>query len=405
VDDNKHNDQFNASWQLPDENNTADQDEDRSSAADLIRKKVEAAYTHEPDAEDEAEDLEDLGKKYHHSKHQEFIYNLTNSGRPLHEVQIAWHEYYAGLPDDEKHQVWQEFYAAHAEAAHHPAMTHAEPAPQPHHEVLERPAHSPRKTKTAQRLTQAKNRVKQHPVVKKSTANQALHSLLFGLGIGSIVILVFMFSFFNERIIAPFIQPSRTVSNIPIIAGSGSVGPDPEVIIPKINVEIPVVYDTAATNDTVIQKDLEQGVVHYAGTANPGQNGNLVIVGHSSNNIFNPGKYKFAFVLLHQLQPGDTFYLLKDGKRYTYQIYKRQVVSPDDVSVLGTMDKPATATLITCDPPGTSNNRLVVTGEQIDPSPDNNTAAANQSKVTTSATIIPGNSPSLWSRLTHWFTE
>jgi sortase A len=241
--------------------------------------------------------------------------------------------------------------------------------------------------------------------VKKSAANQTLHSLLFGLGTGSIVILIFMFSFFNERIIAPFIQPSRTVSNIPIIAGSGDVGPDPEVIIPKINVEIPVVYDTAATNDTVIQKDLEQGVVHYAGTANPGQDGNLVIVGHSSNNIFNPGKYKFAFVLLHQLQPGDTFYLLKDGKRYTYQVYQRQIVSPNDVSVLGATDKAATATLITCDPPGTSNNRLVVTGEQIDPSPTVNIAAANQSAVTANATIIPGNSPSLWSRLTRWFTQ
>jgi len=110
-------------------------------------------------------------------------------------------------------------------------------------------------------------------------------------------------------------------------------------------------------------------------------------------------------VLLHQLQPGDTFYLLKDGKRYTYQIYKRQVVSPNDVSVLGASDKPATATLITCDPPGTSNNRLVVTGEQIDPSPDGNLAASNQAKVAADATIIPGNSPSLWSRLTNWFTQ
>jgi sortase A len=398
-DNRKQSGQFDASWQLPDD------DQDRNSAAELIRKRVEAAYTHEPDAEDETEDLEGLGKRYPRSKHQEFIYNLTNSGRPLHEVQAAWHEYYAGLPDSQKHEVWQEFYAAHAQAAHHPAMTHEEAAPQPNHEVLEHPVRPPRKTKAAERLSEAKKRVKQHPAIKKSAANQTLHSLLFGLGTGSIVILIFMFSFFNERIIAPFIQPSRNISNIPIIAGKGGVGPNPEVIIPKINVEIPVVYDTAATNDTVIQKDLEQGVVHYAGTANPGQDGNLVIVGHSSNNIFNPGKYKFAFVLLHQLQPGDTFYLLKDGKRYTYQVYKRQVVAPNDVSVLGTMDKPATATLITCDPPGTSNNRLVVTGEQIDPSPDSNAAAADQTHVASSATIIPGNSPSLWSRLTHWFTE
>ena len=405
MDNNKHSDQFNASWKLPDEpQQSGGRDGDKNPAADLIRKKVEAAYSHEPDAREESEDIEDLGKKLHRSQHQEFIYNLTNSGRPLHEIQTAWHEYYAGLTDTEKHQVWQEFYATHAQTAQHPALTHQELMPQPHHEVLERP-HVHHKPKAASKLSEAKKRMSQHPAVKKTAANQTLHSLLFGLGTGSIVILIFMFSFFNERIIAPFIQPSRSVSNIPIIAGSGSVGPNPEVIIPKINVEIPVVYDAGATNDTVIQKDLEQGVVHYAGTAEPGQDGNLVIVGHSSNNIFNPGKYKFAFVLLHQLQPGDTFYLLKDGKRYTYQIYKRQVVSPNDVSVLGASDKPATATLITCDPPGTSNNRLVVIGEQIDPSPDGNLAASNQAKVAADATIIPGNSPSLWSRLTNWFTQ
>jgi sortase A len=406
MDDNKHSDQFNASWQLPDEPQHDDQDEpdDKNPAADLIRRKVEAAYSHEPDVRQESEEVEELSPRAGRSKHQEFIYNLTNSGRPLHEIQTAWHEYYAGLTDAEKHKVWQEFYASHEQAAHHPAVTHQEVRPQPAHEVLERPKPKTRKA-AVHKAAAAKARVKQRPAVQKSAANQTLHSLLFGLGTGSIVILIFMFSFFNERIIAPFIQPSRTAGNIPFIASGGDVGTNPEVIIPKINVEIPVVYDASATNDTVIQQDLMQGVVHYAGTAAPGQNGNLVIVGHSSNNILNPGKYKFAFVLLHELQPGDTFYLQKDGKRYTYQIYSRRIVSPNDTSVLGATDKPATATLITCDPPGTSNNRLVVTGEQIDPSPAANVAAIDQTALASSNTVIPGNSPSLWSRLTGWFTR
>jgi sortase A len=406
MDDNKHSDQFNASWQLPDEPQHDDQDEpdDKNPAADLIRRKVEAAYSHEPDVRQESEEVEELSPRAGRPKHQEFIYNLTNSGRPLHEIQTAWHEYYAGLTDAEKHKVWQEFYASHEQAAHHPAVTHQEVRPQPAHEVLERPKPKTRKA-AVHKAAAAKARVKQRPVVQKSAANQTLHSLLFGLGTGSIVILIFMFSFFNERIIAPFIQPSRTAGNIPFIASGGDVGTNPEVIIPKINVEIPVVYDASATNDTVIQQDLMQGVVHYAGTAAPGQNGNLVIVGHSSNNILNPGKYKFAFVLLHELQPGDTFYLQKDGKRYTYQIYSRRIVSPNDTSVLGATDKPATATLITCDPPGTSNNRLVVTGEQIDPSPAANVAAIDQTALASSNTVIPGNSPSLWSRLTGWFTR
>jgi sortase A len=152
------------------------------------------------------------------------------------------------------------------------------------------------------------------------------------------------------------------VANTEIIATGEAGGNTPEIIIPKINVEIPVVYDVNTIEEAAVEKGLERGVVHYANTSLPGQDGNVVIFGHSSNNIFNPGKYKFAFVLLSRLENGDTFYLQKDGKRYTYQIYKKQIVNPSNVGVLTDAEKSATATLITCDPPGTSTNRLVVVG-------------------------------------------
>jgi sortase A len=227
-----------------------------------------------------------------------------------------------------------------------------------------------------------------------------LHSLLFGLGIGSLVIIIFLFSFFNERFIAPFIQPSRNVTSTPIISDSSAVNSNPEIIIPKINVEIPVIYTVTTIDANAVENALEGGVVHYADTAEPGQDGNGVIVGHSSNNIFNQGKYKFAFVLLSRLESGDTFYLQKDGVRYTYQVYKKSIVSPTDVSVLGLQDKSATFSLITCDPPGTSTNRLVVVGQQISPDPSANLASAPTSNVlATKTAIIPSNSPSLWSRL------
>jgi sortase A len=215
--------------------------------------------------------------------------------------------------------------------------------------------------------------------------------------------LIFLFSFFNERFIAPFIQPSRNVSNTEIIAGGGTGGNNPEIIIPKINVEIPVVYDVNTIEESAVEKGLERGVVHYADTAMPGQDGNLVIFGHSSNNIFNPGKYKFAFVLLSHLENGDTFYIQKDGKRYTYQVYKKTIVSPSEVGVLTSTEKAATATLITCDPPGTSTNRLVVVGEQISPDPAQNSAQVATSTTKDKVAVIPGNGPTLWSRFVRWF--
>ncbi|MCA9333489.1 sortase, partial [Candidatus Saccharibacteria bacterium] len=104
---------------------------------------------------------------------------------------------------------------------------------------------------------------------------------------------------------------------------------------------------------------------------------------------------------LNKLETGDLFYLTKDGVRYAYRVYEKRIVSPTDTSVLGPTSKPATATLITCDPPGTSINRLIVVGEQISPDPSQNAASTAQ-PLNQEPAVIPGNAPSLWSRITDW---
>ena len=93
-----------------------------------------------------------------------------------------------------------------------------------------------------------------------------------------------------------------------------------------------------------------------------------------------------------------------NSKRYIYRVYDKKIVSPTDVSVLGPTEKTATATLITCDPPGTATNRLVVIGEQISPTTDNN-VAANPEPVVEEPEIVPGNSESLFHRLFSWIWE
>lgn len=214
-----------------------------------------------------------------------------------------------------------------------------------------------------------------------------------------------LFGFFNERFIAPFISPSRTVSSAPIIMDPDSVatGPEPKLIIPKINVEIPVVYDEPSVEEEAIQNALERGVVHYANTPLPGELGNGVIFGHSSNNILNKGKYKFAFVLLKRLEIGDTFIVQKDSKRYVYRVFEKKVVPPTDMSVLDKTSKPATFTLITCDPPGTTINRLVVIAEQISPDPAGNIASSSQQNAPLATpAYLPGDAPTLWSRIWGW---
>jgi sortase A len=193
-------------------------------------------------------------------------------------------------------------------------------------------------------------------------------------------------------------QPGRS-SAAPVIVTSDSVdATTPSVIIPKINVQIPVVYDLPNGSEAAVQNALESGVAHYPSTKVPGEKGNAAFFGHSSNNIFNKGKYKFAFVLLHKLKTGDTFYLTYGGKVYGYKVISTNIVPPSQVDVL--YDVPgqsATATLITCDPPGTSLNRLVVVGEQVSPDPAGNSAPSASTGDTGGE--LPGNGPTLWTRM------
>jgi len=378
------------------------EDADQLAAAELVRKKVAAAYAKEPDLATEEADLEEAPPNSKPSKHQNYILDLINSGKPITDINREWHEYYQGLSDLEKHDVWQEFYSTHARASHFSSEVPSL-APAAEEAAIKKTIARPPQSVARPKPSRLEEMIpRKFPQVPKVSLRDGLHSLMFGLGTGLIVLVILLFSFFNERFIAPLIQPSRHVNDIPLIS-NGPVGNNPEIIIPKINVEIPVVYGVDTVDEASVDNALESGVVHYADTAMPGQDGNLVIVGHSSNNIFNPGKYKFAFVLLSRMDSGDTFYIQKDGKRYTYQVYEKKIVSPDDTSVLAPVtDKTAVATLITCDPPGTSINRLIVRGEQISPDASTNTPASGTNAVATSTKVVPGNSPSLWSRLWSW---
>ena len=394
-------------------------------AANLIRQKLANLYAQEPSTKQEIAEVQEVAKPQ--SKHQRFMLELSTSGRSLADIQTAWHNYYIQLPDNEKHEVWKEFYENNAQTSryqqfadqHHPVAVPqtSVPAdainPNEHNDIVvaDHVPVSPKETTSHRTVADIKRQIAGRANARGSlTIKHHVQSVLFGLSIGLVVVVITLFSFFNEYFIAPFIQPSRNASATPIIIGTDGVAPSttPEVIIPKINVEAPLNFSVPTVNEGDIENALEDGVVHYPTTVLPGQTGNTAFFGHSSNNILNPGHYKFVFTLLHELVPGDTFYLTYGDKVYAYQVFQKEIVSPNDVSVLDNVPgKTATATLITCDPPGTSINRLVVWGEQVSPSPTTNTAGSNTSSTATAATQLPGNGPSLWSRMTReiegWF--
>lgn len=363
-------------------------------AARLIRDKLERIYDGEPNALSE---LSEAKNSSHRSKHQQFMYELSTSGKNLATVQTEWHKYYQDLPDDEKHQVWQEFYSSQSLLAkgttEKPAS--AQTLAEHKHQAAVRPRQRDKSKKQLQ--DSIKNKVS---AGGKLSTKHHLQSLLFGLGMGLIALFIVLFGFFNEVIIAPFMQPGRISASTPLIISNDGVAPSatPEVIIPKINVEIPVDYSLTTTDEAAVETALESGIVHYPSTSRPGETGNAAFFGHSSNNIFNSGKYKFAFVLLHKLVPGDTFYLTYNSKVYVYKVITTTVVDPSNIGVLNPVPgQTATATLITCDPPGTSLRRLVVVGQQISPDPAGNSAATSK-EVSTTPQELPGNGPTLFGR-------
>ena len=147
--------------------------------------------------------------------------------------------------------------------------------------------------------------------------------------------------------------------------------PDNRIVIPKIGKNIPIVQvpkdNLIAQNwealEEDIQKGLEEGVVHYPGTANPDEEGNVFITGHSSYYLWAPGEYKDVFALLPNLEVGDKLILYYDQQQYEYIIGEKKTVAPTEVDVL--KQTPGHhLTLMTCVPVGTNLNRLILVAEQ-----------------------------------------
>lgn len=216
--------------------------------------------------------------------------------------------------------------------------------------------------------------------------------------------IVFLLVNYNQVLVGAvkqYIAPGNVVTTPVIVEPNTTavVSKDPRIIIPKIGVDVPVVYDEPKVDEESYQKALERGVVRLGTSADPGTKGNVVIGGHSSNNVFNSGGYKYAFVNLKRLDKGDIFYLNFKGKRYTYKVtVAKKIISPKDTSVLAQTKVP-TVTLFTCDPPGTNINRLIVQAVQIDPSPASATTKTTKDVPANTANPLPSVAPSLWDRI------
>lgn len=144
------------------------------------------------------------------------------------------------------------------------------------------------------------------------------------------------------------------------------INKDFSVVIPKIDVNHPVVRNVDINNPEEVQTALSEGLGWARGTVEPGDLGNSLIFSHSTQNVWDIFRYNSMFTLLDKLEVDDMFSIVYQGRQMDFVIYEKTVVYPNDtsyVSPIATKDK--TVTLQTCHPAGSDAYRLLVRGQLV----------------------------------------
>ncbi|MFH1866687.1 MAG: sortase [Patescibacteria group bacterium] len=136
--------------------------------------------------------------------------------------------------------------------------------------------------------------------------------------------------------------------------------------ISSLSLIVPVIYVNQAT-DEVFQQALERGVVHFPGTANPGEYGNDYIFGHSSDYRWRSGSYKSVFAVLPKIKIGAEILITNNqGVVFKYVVKESKVVAKTDIQYLGQYGyQRRLLTLQTSWPVGTALKRWVVIAELV----------------------------------------
>lgn len=211
-----------------------------------------------------------------------------------------------------------------------------------------------------------------------TTAKKVRRSTHFVPIAAALIVIVIFFVLQNNRLIFAAVHSYTSpndidaTNNIVDPTDTVAVGDETEITIPSLSVEAPIIWDTTPDYDSQM-KAMENGVAWFGipgANAKPGQVGNTVLSGHRTNDWLEKGDYKFIFVRLDELTKDDLIRITYKGTRYTYKVTKKEVVEPTDVKALTYETDAPVLTLITCTPLGTSQKRLLVTAEQISPSPE-----------------------------------
>jgi sortase A len=382
----------------------------QDAAANIIRSRINALYTNTNTNTNTTPAQESTIQPtlsqttLQHSLETVSPYHRTHEEHPLPQAE-QWKEY---------HSAWQQYYQKYYEQYYtHQTETHKQKLTAAAQSVQQQRASEPvpaQHEQPDQPVTQDQALVELRARLLgkvQSSAHKVRKSRHFVPIVAALaVVLLFVFVQYNRVFIAnvqAYVAPGNLDPQNIVIdpTAETAVASDPRLIIPKINVDVPVLYDVGSDHNSQMAA-MEKGVAHFpipGANSHPGEIGNTVLAGHSSNDLFDTGAYKFIFAQLEKLQVGDTIYANYNSKRYTYVVTRTETVKPTDVNkLIYPTDKPV-MTLITCTPVGTALNRFLVTAEQVNPDPSAAAAAPSGSGESGASAEIPGNSSTMLERL------
>lgn len=234
------------------------------------------------------------------------------------------------------------------------------------------------------------------PVIKNRVSrsihrNKVLNNVLLSIEILAVFGLLFivysgiiMLRDFNQEIVKAMNQPTYTVtpSTFVVILPSDHTPPNPLGGVRPNEVEISenlrsaielqttlpiptqapqhatrIQIPTIGVDAPIVQGDgweqLKQGVGQHIGSANPGEDNNMVLSAH--NDV-----YGEIFRHLDRLIPGDEVIIHTQELSFTYLVSETQIVDSTHIEVLASTNQPM-LTLISCYPYLINNKRIVVT--------------------------------------------
>jgi len=197
-------------------------------------------------------------------------------------------------------------------------------------------------------------------ILVKSTALRTTQRLLFAAAIlllgycGYVLVDAWIFQKQEnaalERFVpnqVPAVVAAASPESLPAIGPDGLIG---RIDILRLGVSVIVVEGTA-------HKTFRRAAGHIAGTALPGQRGNIGIAGHRDT-FFRP---------LRNIQRDDLITLTTPGGTYDYRVVSIRIVQPEDVAVLDS-DGNEVLTLVTCYPfyfLGSAPQRFIVRAARV----------------------------------------